>query len=548
MEVSTLRAVSLPLALLCMLPVISLAAMALVADAPVLGAFDPAIVRFLPDYIANSLMVAIGAALIALCIGGYCAWLVERYDFPLRSSLQWLLLLPLAMPAYLLAIAYAHQLDVAGVVQATLREFTGLQVGEYVFPQIRSAGGAALVLGLSLYPYVYLTARNAFGGQCQQVFEAAWLQGLAPKCWLRQLALPMARPALALGASLVLMESLADFGVASLFGVPTLTTGIYRAWYGLAQPDQAARLALLLLLIVALVLMLERYSRQFMRAREVAQEASRPLMRMRGGAGHTLLCSVPVLLGFIIPAAQYGVWGALAGEQWFDPLHWHAASWSLLLGVGVACITLLMALLFTYTLRTHSGRVQTAIIRLATLGYGIPGSVIAIAIFMPLITIDRWIAGWWQSHHGEPIGLLLTGSIGAMLLACSIRFVAVAMASTESAMLHISRRMDDAAQLAGVRGFTLFWRLHLPQLRLALFAGSFMVFADTLKELPASLLLRPFNVSTLSIRTYELASDSQLIAASVPALMLIAIGIGIGAVLLMQYVLARPLQLNTARK
>lgn len=520
---SVSRIGALTLALLCCAPLLSLIVMAAGSETLLL---HPAIAPYVGSYLVNSVAIALGAGILALFIGSYAAWYVVRYRFALRGLLQWLLLLPLAMPAYLLAMVYGHLLDVAGVVQVQLRSIFGLTVGEYWFPEIRSPLGVVLVIAFSLYPYVYLIARQAFSDQCRHYFEAAWLQGLAPRRWLWRVAMPVARPALVLGVTLVMMEAIADFGVVSLFGVQTFTTGIYRAWYGLAQPEQAALLAVFLLGVVALMLMLERASRSRMNQQKLPAVSGAPLTPLQGSLYHSCACALPVLIGFVIPLAQFLVWASQRGAVLWDERHWQAAKNSVLLGLAVALLALLLALCFAYVLRREEApRWQQALVRLATLGYGIPGSVIAVAIFMPLLGLDRMLADAWQQLTGQRLGLLLTGSMAAMVLACSIRFLAVAMASIESGLHGISRRIDDAALMLGVRGLRLSLRLHLPHLKLPLLMGGFMVFADTIKELPASLLLRPFNVSTLSIRTYELASDAQLVQASVPALQMVVIGV-----------------------
>ena len=528
------RLCTLALAALCCLPFVALLLMA----APnAEWSFSPAIMRFLPDYIANSLLIALGTGALALFMGSYAAWYVVRYDFPARRVLQWALLLPLSMPAYLLAMVYGHLLDVAGPAQATLRDVTGLGVGDYLFPQIRSPLGVVLVLAFSLYPYVYLAARHAFAGQCRSQFEAAWMLGLPPRKWLWAVAMPIARPALALGVALVMMEALADFGVVSLFGVPSFTTGIYRAWYGLGEPHQAARLACMLLALVAGLLWLERASRGRMGAMKATQSAGAPLRRLRGSVYHTVACGFPILLGFVVPVVQLLLWGAQDTSGWGDALHWRAASHTLLVGGLVAVSALALALVFAYGLRARPAGWGARLMRLATLGYAVPGSVIAVAIFMPLLMLDKTLADVWQNATGIRPSLLLTGSIAAMVVACTIRFLAVAMSSVESGLQQISPYIDDAARLLGANGWRIKRALHLPHMKLALLAGGFMVFADTMKELPASLLLRPFNVSTLSIRTYELASDGQLVAAAIPALMMVVIGVA--AVVVLVQILAR---------
>lgn len=486
-----------------------------------------AVYVFLPDYMLHTLVLAFGAAALAMLIGTYTAWIVTRYHFPGRRVFEWALLLPLALPAYVLAIVYGHLLDVAGPVQASLRALSGAQALTW-FPNIRSLPGAILMLGLSLYPYVYLLARDAFARQCRSAFDAAWLHGLPPHRWLWAVALPVARPAVMLGGALVMMEAVADYGVVSLFGLQTFTVGIYRAWYGLDALQDAARLALMLLGCVLLLVALERLSRRHMQRAEPSGDA-KSLQRFRvsprAGVLFCALCALPCLLGFGVPVAQLLFWALADVSLWQDALHWQAAWDGTRIAVMTAGLCVALALLFAYQLRGHAPRWQAVLIRIASAGYAIPGSVIAVALFIPLLMLDKQLAQLIESFSGERAGLLITGSVAAVVLACSIRFVAVAMAGVESGLKQLSPKGDDAARLLGARGLSLFYHLHLPALKPILLAAGFMVFADTLKELPATLLLRPFDVSTLSIRTYELAMDGRLAQSAVPALMMVAIGL-----------------------
>lgn len=531
MPIAMGRMIAPLLALGCITPIVALLWMASDGAANLLS-----LPHFsLAETILNSLLIVLATGMLTLIIGVYTAWIVSQYEFPGRRIFSWALLLPLAMPAYLLAIVYGHWLDVAGPLQAALRDATGLAVGAYPFPPIRSLGGVIGVLSLALYPYVYLTARHAFAEQLRLQCDAAWLCGTPPAHWLRRIALPAARPAIMLGVSLVMMEALADFGVASLYGVPTFTTGIYRIWYGLNDPSSAAALALLLLLFVLAVIVLERASRHHQARAGHDAQAVAGIRFQRGRmvrVGYSVACLIPILLGFLLPALQILWWALGQWDSWQDPLHWQAVRYSLLIAAMTTLCAAVMALLFAYRLRRGAGLLKRAFYRLATFGYAIPGAVIAVAIFIPLLQLDKTLANWLEAWSGSRPPLIITGSVAAIVIACSIRFLAVAMANIESALLQISQSYDDAAKLLGLRDIAIFRRLHWPYLRLATLAGGFMVFSDTLKELPATLMLRPFDVTTLSIRTYELASDGRLVEAAVPAMLMMLIGLAAVAILI----------------
>jgi iron(III) transport system permease protein len=519
----------MPLMLLCLLLCTPLLVVLQSVLQPDLSLWQHLSSTVLPDYVQNSLLLAFGVGGGALLIGTSLAWLVVFYRFPGRNILQWALLLPLAMPAYIIAYTYTGLLDFAGPLQTLLRETFDWRYGQYYFPEIRSLGGAILLLSLVLYPYVYLLARTAFAAQSQRLAEASASLGLHPRQHFFRVTLPMARPALVTGMALAMMEAFADYGTVQYFGVPTLTTGIFRTWFGMGQPQGAAQLAALLCSMVILLIYLELASRKqlhFFYSGQAHQQVQQK--RLRGGKGMAALClaMLPLLFGFLVPAAQLTVWAMQQGDTlWsaeFAKLLWH--SFSLAFGAAVLIVTL--ALLLAYGMRLHRHWLVQFAVRLAGMGYAIPGTVIAIGVMLPLGFIDNQLDLWLEQKFGIRSGLLLSGTLFALLLAYAVRFLAVALQGIEAGLGQIKPSMDQAARSLGLHARHVLWRVHLPLLRGSVFSALLLVFVDVLKELPATLLLRPFNFNTLAVRSFELASDERLPAAALPALMIVLVGLG----------------------
>lgn len=482
----------------------------------------------LPDYLQNSLLLAFGVGSGALLIGTSLAWLVVFYRFPGRNILQWALLLPLAMPAYIIAYTYTGLLDFAGPVQSLLRETFDWRYGQYFFPEIRSLGGAILLLSLVLYPYVYLLARTAFAAQSARLAEASLSLGLNRRQHFFRVTLPMARPALVTGMALAMMEAFADYGTVQYFGVPTLTTGIFRTWFGMGQQQGAAQLAALLCSMVLVLIYLELASRKQLHFYYSGQ-AHQPVayQRLRGGKAALAftLAFLPLLLGFVIPATQLALW---AFEQWptlfsadFGLLLWHSFS----LALGAAVLVVALALLLAYGMRLHQHWLVQLMVRLSGMGYAIPGTVIAIGVMLPLGVIDNQLDLWLEQQFGIRSGLLFSGTLFALLLAYAVRFLAVALQGIEAGLGNIKPSMDQAARSLGLNARQVLWRVHLPLLRGSVLTALLLVFVDVLKELPATLLLRPFNFNTLAVRSFELASDERLAAAALPALTIVLVGL-----------------------
>lgn len=483
----------------------------------------------LADYLQNSLLLAAGVGAGALLIGTSLAWLLVFYRFPGRDLLQWLVLLPLAMPAYIIAYTYTGMLDFAGPVQTALRDSFGWRYGDYYFPQIRSLVGAILLLSLVLYPYVYLLARTAFAAQSARLAEASLSLGLSRRQHFFKVTLPMARPALVTGMALAMMEAFADYGTVQYFGVPTLTTGIFRTWFGMGQQSGAAQLAALLCSLVLVLIYLELASRRqlhfFYQGQAHQAVAGRPL---RGGkaALALLLASLPLTLGFLLPAAVLLSWALQDWQQLLSPgylqLLWHSFSLAMMAAVLVVTVALLLA----YGLRRYKQWPAQLLIRLAGMGYAVPGTVIAIGVMWPLGYLDNQLDLWLEQQFGLRSGLLLSGTLFALLLAYTVRFLAVALQGIEAGLGQIKPSMDQAARSLGLSGRKILWRVHLPLLRASVLTALLLVFVDVLKELPATLLLRPFNFNTLAVRSFELASDERLADAALPALTIVLISLG----------------------
>lgn len=481
----------------------------------------------LPDYIRSTLVLCAGVGMGTAAIGVGAAWLVTRHDFPLRRTLEWALVLPLAVPAYVMAYTYTDLLQFVGPVQTALREAFGWTRADYWFPDVRSIGGAIVMFVLVLYPYVYLLARTAFLERAGRMLEVGASLGLSPWRSFWRLSLPLARPALAAGVALALMETLADFGTVSYFAVQTFTTGIYRAWFSLGDRVAAAQLAAALLGVVVLILALERLSRG--RARFADQGARRPAARVplhglqAGGA--VLACALPLIGGFGLPAGVLLHMALTEGDAQWGPRFIELAGNSVLLAGLTAVLAVALALLIGYGLRLHPGAAMRGSHRLAALGYALPGSVIAVGVLIPVTRLDVALTGWLEQAFGWSGGLLLTGGIAALVYACVVRFMTAAMHSVDAGLARITPHMDDAARSLGHGAGATLRRVHLPLLRGSLLTAVLLVFIDVMKELPATLVMRPFNFDTLATQAYTLASDERLTEASTSALAIVAVGL-----------------------
>jgi len=477
-------------------------------------------------YVGNTVLLVLGVAIGAGSIGVLSAWLVTAYRFPGRRLLEWALVLPLAMPAYVMAYAYTDWLQYTGQVQTLLRAATGWQAREYWFPEIRSIGGAAMVLSFALFPYVYLLARTAFLDISRNALEAGRLAGLSAWGSFRRVALPVARPAIAAGLALALMETLADFGTVSYFALEVFTTGIFKAWMSMGDPAAAGQLSVCLLGFVAVILVLERASRGRAAYASPARRPA-PAQQLRGAPALLAFaaCALPVLFGFLLPALL------LLQLAWSDPGARPGARLLALVGnsfvlAGAAALAgVLLATAMAYAARLSRTPLVAAANRTAALGYAIPGAVIAVGVLVPLGRLDNWVAGAIEAGFGAKPGLLLTGTIVALVYAYLVRFLAVALQTMEAGLAKVTPRMDDAARSLGATPGAALARVHAPLLASSLASAALLLFVDVMKELPATFALRPFNFDTLAIEAYNLARDERLAEAAVPSLMIVAIGL-----------------------
>jgi len=482
----------------------------------------------LTDYISNSLLLMLGVAVGAGSIGICTAWLTSMYNFPGRQLFVWSLLLPLAMPAYIIAFTYTGMFEVAGPVQEWIREAFNLRYGEYWFPEIRSLGGAITMLSLVLYPYVYLLARAAFLDQSTCALEASRTLGCGPWRSLFFVALPLARPAIVTGLSLALMETLADYGTVQYFGVSTFTTGIFRTWFGLDDSVAAAQLSGLLMTFVFVLILLERWSRQQARFHH-ATNSYRTLPNIKlpplMGWLATIACLLPLFFGFLLPIGQLTQWAVMTFSEMVDSSFYALALNSFLLAGTAAVLTLIPALILSYGSRNHATPLSRFLVRLSGMGYAIPGTVIAIGILIPFGALDNSIDAWMLEHFDTGTGLIFSGTIFILLFAYMARFFTVSLNTIESGLGKIRLSMDEAAKTMGYSGIAVLRHIHLPIMKGSILTALIIVFVDVLKELPATLVLRPFNFNTLAVRAFELASDERLADSSTAAIAIVLVSI-----------------------
>jgi iron(III) transport system permease protein len=482
----------------------------------------------LTDYIVNSLLLLLGVSFFSLQLGIIPAWLVTMYRFPFSRTLEWAMLLPMAMPAYIIAYSYTGVLDVAGPVQTTLRELTGWQYRDYWFPEVRSLGGAIAMLSLVLYPYIYLLARAAFIEQSICVLEVSRTLGCNAFDAFRRVAFPLARPAIMVGLSLVVMETLADYGTVQYFGVSVFTTGIFRTWFGLGNSLAAAQLSALLLVFVAVFLYLEKRSRKQARFHHTSSKYSSLMqqqLRGRKAMIALILCAAPLVMGFIIPVCFLINWALDTYTQVLGKDFYKLLYHSLLLALVTAAVALIIALFMAYSNRNSKLVLNHFLVRFVSMGYAIPGTVIAVGVLIPFAWFDNSLDAFLTKHFDISSGLLISGTIFTLVFAYLVRFLAVSINTVEAGLLKIKPVMDEVAKTTGMRPTTIVKRIHIPMMKGSLLTALLLVFVDVLKELPATLILRPFNFNTLAVRAYELANEERLADAAVPALAIVLVGI-----------------------
>ncbi|TLP76170.1 iron ABC transporter permease [Pseudomonas nitroreducens] len=473
--------------------------------------------------LGNTLVLVAGVGVGVTVLGVSLAWLTSLCEFPGRRWLDWALMLPFAVPAYVLAFVFVGLLDFSGPVQTLLREWFGSGLR---LPRVRSTGGVITVLVLVFYPYVYLLARTAFLAQGRGLMEAARVLGLSPLAAFWRVALPMARPAIGAGLALAIMETLADFGTVSVFNFDTFTTAVYKTWYGFYSLSSATQLASLLLLFVMLVLLGERYSRG---------RSGAPNERPRGAALYRLhgwkafaasaWCLLVFACAFVIPVLQLVVWVWQKGRFDLDERYWGLILHSLYLGGFAAVLTVAVALLLAFARRLSPTPAVRSAVGISNLGYALPGSVLAVAIMLAFSWLDNHAVIPLSSALGGAGKPLLLGSLGALLVAYLIRFMAVAYNPLEGALARIRPSLPEASRSLGVGGAGLFFRVYLPLLLPGALSAALLVFVDVLKEMPATLLMRPFGWDTLAVRVFEMTSEGEWARAALPALTLVLVGL-----------------------
>ncbi|APX21786.1 MAG: iron ABC transporter permease [Rhodobacteraceae bacterium] len=483
----------------------------------------------LPRYLVNTLVLMFGVGMLAGASGSGAAWLISRYDFPGRRWLEYLLLLPLAIPAYVGAYALVDFLEYAGPVQTGLRQLFGWQTArDYWFPEIRSMGAAIIVLGAALYPYVYLLARNAFREQSAASEEVAQSLGAGALGRFWRVGLPLARPAIAAGMAIVMMEAVNDFGTVDYFAVQTLTTGIFSVWLQSNNAGGAAQIAATVLALVIVLVLLEKSSRRRMRFFSLSTH-HRPVERkpLAGGGGWlaTLACALPFAMGFVLPAGVILSHALRNAANWADPALWEAGLHTLTVGGIAALVTVLGGVFLVYGVRLSGRALPRLLLPVTTIGYAAPGAVLGVGILIPLAGVDHVLADTVEGLTGHDIGLVLTGSAFAVVLAYFVRFFAIAQGAADAAMGRVSPNLALAARSLGRNQAQTLGEVYYPLIRASIASALLLVFVDCVKELPATLLLRPFNYETLATRVHEQASLENLGDAAPAAMLVIAVGL-----------------------
>ncbi|SLN30557.1 ABC transporter permease [Pseudooctadecabacter jejudonensis] len=519
-----IAAVAFTVALFCMLPHLAVLLASFTSDTDTLRHLADTV---LARYTGNTLALVVIVGIATFLIGTGAAWLVTMCDFVGRRWLEIALVIPLAFPAYVLAYAYTHLLDHPGIVQTTLRDLTGWGPRDYWFPEIRSLGGAAAMLSLVLYPYVYLLARAAFLGQSGTTFLAARSLGKSALVAFLTVSLPLARPAIAAGVLLTMMETIADFGTVSYFGVQTFATGIYSSWFSMADRGAAAQLSLGLLAFALLLAMLERANRGRARFANGKRQEVIGRVRLRGRAqvGAIVLCGLPVLFGVIIPVIALSVMAVGSEQNLLSRRYVKFITNSLTLAGIAALVTVAMAVILGSFARLRSTRAATGAMYVARVGYAVPGGVIAVGLLVPFAAFDNALDAWMRATFDVSTGLLFTGSIWLLIGAYMIRFLAAALGAYEGGIASVSRNIDAASRVLGESSAGTIRRVHVPLLTPSLLTAALIVFVDVMKELPATLIMRPFNYDTLAVQAFRLASDERLSGAAVPSLLIGAIGL-----------------------
>ncbi len=523
--IRVLSFVSVSVAVVCALPMLAVLIAALSGGTETV---QHLIDTVLGRYAATTLLLVLLVSIGTFAIGVGAAWLVTMTRFPGVKILEIALVLPLAFPAYVLAYAYTHVLDHPGIVQATLRDVTGWGPRDYWFPEIRSLGGAAAMLVLVLYPYVYLLARAAFLQQSGTTFLAARALGSSAWAAFFKVSLPLARPAIAGGVLLAVMETIADFGTVAYFGVQTFATGIYTSWFSMFDRAGAAQLALCLLSFALLLALLERIQRGRAKYHDPSRRSqAMPPIQLKGwgAAAAMIVCGIPVVFGAVLPIGVLLVMGLGSEQNLFSPRYLGFIQNSVTLAGIAAVVTVCAAISVGFFQRLRPGRLSNGSAYVARLGYAVPGGVIAVGLLVPFAAFDNAFDAWMRATFDISTGLLITGSIWLLIAAYLVRFLAAALGAYEGGQAMVHANMDAAARSLGQTPLGTLRRVHLPILAPSLLTALLIVFVDVMKELPATLIMRPFNYDTLAVQAYRLASDERLEGAAVPSLVIVAMGL-----------------------
>ena len=520
---------SLSAALIAALVLMPIVAVFWIAATPTANIWPHLVSTVLPRYLGNTLVLMAGVGALAAAMGTGAAWLVAMYRFPGARAFDWLLLLPLAVPGYLGAYALVDFLDYAGPVQTALREAMGwTSARDYAFPEIRSIPAAIVVLAASLYPYVYLLARAAFREQSGSAYEVAQALGAGPSARFFRVGLPLARPAIAAGIAIAMMETVNDFGTVDFFAVQTLTTGIFSTWLEGGNAGGAAQIACVMLSVILVLALLEKVGRRRLRFHRMSR-AARPVepAPLRGARAWlaTIVCAVPFGLGFVLPVAVLGSHAMDRPERWADPALIETFRNTLLVGGIAAVVTVGAALVLVYGVRLSGRPLPRLLLPVTMIGYAAPGAVLGIGLLIPLGAADNAVADAIEGVTGHDPGLLVTGTAAALVYAYAVRFFALAQGATDAAMGRVSPNLPMAARALGRTASGTLGAVYLPLIRGSVGAALLLVFVDCVKELPATLLLRPFNYDTLATRTHEQASLERIADAATSGLLIVAVGL-----------------------
>src|SRR5690625_22789 len=473
----------------------------------------------LPEYVRNSLYLVVICSVLVLLLGVSSAWFVSRYEFRFRRQIEWLLILPLTIPSYIVGYAYAGIFDYGGSMDLLFRK-VGL---EFIRIDIMNKAGLAFVLSISLFPYVYVSARAFFLNQANNLLEASKMLGVGERKTFFRLMLPLARPAIIAGLVLVLMEVLNDYGAATYYGVNTFTTGIFRSWFSLGEPQTAVYLSALLILIIFALILFEKWQVRKVKFTSSKADGSHIVRKRPKGAMQWIIfiaVILPILLGFIIPLAQLVYWAVITASTVFDMKFIMLSLQSFAIAIVSAIITVLFALLLIYFSKWSAISTIKSISRVGVLGYAIPGAVIAIGIMIPTLALDKWLISVLSSI-GVDSGLIINGTLIALFYAYAVRFLAVAYNPIDSTALKVDNTIPDSSKVLGVGNLRTFFKIEFPLIKTGVFSAVILVFIDVMKELPLTLILKPYHIDTLAVKAFEYASDEMVMEASIPSLFII---------------------------